>query len=340
MSGRPWAGGPAGAMGTLGGELPASLGAIHLDNGMLRATVLAGKGADIYALVDKTTAIDVLFKTPWGLRAPGPWPAGGNTKDLWLGAYGGGWQLLLPNGGDECTEKGATWGFHGEASMVAWQVLQRSETSATLRCQLFSAPLEVVRRVSLEGAVLRVHEKVANSSPGEVEFMWSHHPAFGAPFLDAGCRLSAGCRTVVADDRAPGTVLAPGSRHPWPTATGRDGSPMDLGQVPGPEESREVFAYLLDFEKGFFSITNPRLGLQVRLRWPLAVFDKAWLWQEVGSTGTWPWFRRAYALAVEPATTVPGQGMACARAKGADLARLGPHESREAWLEMEVSHVN
>ena len=46
--------------------------------------------------------------------------------------------------------------------------------------------------------------------------------------------------------------------------------------------------------RAIFAITNPRLSLGVGLRWPLEVFDKAWLWQEVHSTMGWPWFGRAY----------------------------------------------
>jgi hypothetical protein len=30
----------------------------------------------------------------------------------------------------------------------------------------------------------------------------------------------------------------------------------------------------------------------------------------------WPWYRRAYVIAVEPASTIPGHGMARARAEG------------------------
>ncbi len=46
--------------------------------------------------------------------------------ERWIEAYPGGWQLLLPNGGDECTEQGVTWGFHGEAALVPWTVLDQS----------------------------------------------------------------------------------------------------------------------------------------------------------------------------------------------------------------------
>jgi hypothetical protein len=36
----------------------------------LEVVVLPGKGVDIYAIVDRSTGIDVLFKSPWGLARP------------------------------------------------------------------------------------------------------------------------------------------------------------------------------------------------------------------------------------------------------------------------------
>lgn len=309
---------------------------LTLSNAHLKVTVLAGKGADIYSLVDSRTGVDVLWKSPWGLR-PCSWQGSATSQGRWLEAYPGGWQLLLPNGGDECGQYGATWGFHGEAALVPWEVTAASPTSATLETMLFSAPLRVVRDLSLDGPVLRVHEVVSNLAAEDVEVMWSHHPAFGAPFLEQGCVLSAGCRSVVADDREPGTLLTAASEHAWPVVEASDGGQVDLRLLPGPEERRSVLAYLTDFRAGWFAITNPRLRLGVGLRWPLEVFPCAWLWQEAhASTGAstgWPWWARTYVVAVEPASTFPGQGLANVRAKGGRGLLLAGHSQVEAAVE-------
>jgi len=94
-----------------------------------------------------------------------------------------------------------------------------------------------------------------------------------------------------------------------------------------------VLAYLGDFTSGYFAITNPRLRLGVGLRWPLDTFGRAWLWQEVMSGEDWPWYRRAYVVAVEPASTIPGQGMSKARAKGHPGVRLAGGATRQVVLE-------
>lgn len=313
--------------------LPPQLGAITIGNEHIEVVVLANKGADIYALVDRRTGTDVLFKSPWGARQPSLWPETSTSLERWISSYAGGWQLLLPNGGDECVEQGVTWGFHGEAAMVPWNVLERRDDALTLETSLVTSPLRVRRELSLSGSVLQVKETVTNESTQDVEVMWSHHPAFGSPFLDGTCILSAGCRTVHADDEAPGTLLSPSSIHEWPMATSVDGERVDLRVIPDPSEPRAVLAYMKEFSSGFFAITNPTLGLGVGIRWPLDVFDKAWLWQEIHSGEGWPWFQRAYVVAVEPASSIPGHGIQSARAKGETFVTLQAAESREVVLE-------
>lgn len=314
-------------------QLAADLRALTLSNSYLEVTVLSNKGSDIYSLVDSRTGIDVLWKTPWGLRLPCRGQVSHTSQGRWLEAYPGGWQLLLPNGGDECEQKGAVWGFHGEAALVPWEVVAVTATSATLETVLFSAPLRVTREFTLDGPVLRVREVVENLSSEPVEAMWSHHPAFGGPFLEQGCLLSAGCQSVMADDREPGTLLAAASTHTWPIVQASDGSNVDLRVLPGPEDRRTVLAYLGNFTSGWFALTNPRLKLGVGLRWPLEVFPCAWLWQEAHATRGWPWWGRAYVVAVEPASTLPGQGLANARAKGGRGIIFAGHSQVEAVVE-------
>ncbi|MDI7276137.1 MAG: DUF4432 domain-containing protein, partial [Anaerolineae bacterium] len=48
--------------------------ALWLENDLLRLTVLPEKGSDIWEFVHKPTGIDLLLKTPAGLRPPGPQP--------------------------------------------------------------------------------------------------------------------------------------------------------------------------------------------------------------------------------------------------------------------------
>lgn len=312
-------------------DLPGAWRGLALRSAEVEVVLLPDKGCDVYSLVDRGSGVDVLFKTPWGLppAAPG---ATGDSQTAWLERYPGGWQVLCPNGGAESVAPGGVrWGFHGEACLVPWEVVGTGESWAELSVRLHRAPLRLWRRVTLAGRLLTIEESVTNTSPDELELMWSHHPAFGAPFLSPDCVLTTSARTLLADDEAPGTLLAPGSTHPWPVVSTVDGIALDLSTLPAPPAAQ--LAYLTDLDEGWFAITNPRLGFGVGMRWPVEVFGHAWFWQELHSSAGYPWWREAYVCAVEPASTIPGQGVDAARRKGSGPLRLAGGERRDVTVE-------
>src|SRR6185503_9516159 len=95
--------------------------AVTIENELLSMTVLPEKGADIYRLIYKPRQMDVLWKSPWGLKRPGGGvPTAGTTEEAWLEHYAGGWQEIFPNGGDACVYKGCHLNFHGEVSVLPW----------------------------------------------------------------------------------------------------------------------------------------------------------------------------------------------------------------------------
>ena len=85
--------------------------------------------------------------------------------------------------------------------------------------ELLLTPLRLERRVRLERGrrVIALRERLSNAGRTEVEFIWGHHPAMGAPFLSPACRLDAGARELVVDATyaSPFLPLEPGSRVAW-----------------------------------------------------------------------------------------------------------------------------
>ncbi len=298
-------------------------------------TLLPEKGCDIVELIDRRTGVDVLFKTPWGYaRRPVHAPS---SFEAWIESYPGGWQVLLPNGGDAAVEHGVEWGFHGEAGLVEWRIEEVGPTAASFSTSLITAPLEVSRAVHLEHNAFIVEERVTNLGSDAIEVMWGHHPAFGSPFLEPGCRIETSAATFTADDRAPGAGLEPGRSSAWPRAELAGGGSIDLDVIPAVRETRAVLGYLSDFEAGSYRVVNPRLGLAVEIRWPFELFPTAWFWQELNASPDYPWYRRAYTTALEPNTTAPAQGIANARAKGGVPLLLTPGSSATAVLEAILS---
>ena len=193
--------------------------AVTLENGWMAVTVLPDKGADIHALWYKPQDLDVLWKAPWPVKMPGTLlPVASDSETLWLEHYPGGWQELFPNVGDACTYRGVELGFHGEASVLPWSydVIQRTQRQVAVRfsVDLYHSPFTLTRTMSLKQGepVLILSEEVANEAPVEMDLMWGHHPAYGAPFLSGACVIDAAADTVMADCTydPPGNYLTPG----------------------------------------------------------------------------------------------------------------------------------
>jgi hypothetical protein len=324
--------------------LPSGWRAVHLRGAEVEVTILPEKGGEIYAFTARRhgpRGTDVLWKSPWGLRPPPiPSSAGQESQAVWLDHYGGGWQELLPNAGGACTVNGAPHTFHGEASVVPWEteidVPRGGYPRLHLKVRLRRTPLRVEREMWLDpdAPVLHIRERITNEGAVPQPFMWGHHPAFGAPFLDGGCRLDVPAKTFLAHTPqvSPTSPIAAGIRSPWPHAARADGSgTLDLSRIPGPDSPTDRFGYLLDLEAGWYALSNDALGLGFALTWPLDVFPCVWLWQELRGTQSYPWYGAAYVMGVEPHTSPTPEGLATAIERGT-ARTLQPGESLEATL--------
>lgn len=317
-----------------------SMQALRIENDLLSATILLDKGADIYELIYKPRHVDVLWKTPWGLREPARGAALSlNSEITWLEYYPGGWQLLFPNAGDECAYRGVPLTMHGEASLIAWDCLRVSQgtgyAEVQMETRLFRSPFRLWRvlRVEQGRAVLTIREGISNEAGEPMDYMWGHHPALGAPFLCGACRIDTGARGLLADEVFVGTdnPLQGGHRYAWPTAESPTG-PVDLSRVPGRDEPRFTMGYLTDFDSGWYAITNPELGFGVGLSWPVDAFPYAWFWQEMHASSGFPFYRNCYTMAIEPNTSIPGRGLATVMQTTRTHRTLAAGESMEATL--------
>jgi len=279
---------------------------IKLVSAHLEVDIDPGRGADILTLRHRATDIDVLFSSPWRPRADAVRAgAPASTSDPfagWLERYRGGWQTLCPNAGAARLVAGAPVGFHGEASVVEWEVVSAGQVEAELRAELFSVPVRIDLTVTLgqDAPVIEVIDTVTNLSDVPLDIDYVIHPAFGGPFLDGRCVLRTGAKRFTADPETEDSIAAPGSEHSWPWIAGAG---RDLREIPEPGERQVLFGWLSDFDTHWASLTNVDLGLGVRIDWDGTHLPYAWLWQELNFTPTFPWFRRARVVAIEPSST-------------------------------------
>lgn len=311
----------------------------------LEIDVLPGKGGDILAFRWLPSGVNLLWTSPWGLRERNAASAATDSAGRFLETYPGGWQTIFPNGGEPSIEDGVEWGFHGEACLVPWELdveeASSSRTILRLRTRLSIAPFAMERILELDSGELLVTETAQNEGPGDVEAMWSHHPAFGAPFLSGACRVECEASQFVADGErdVPAGDLEPGAVSPWPFAQMRDGGAVDLRVLPAADERADRFGYISGFERGFAAITNRDLRLRAEMRWDTSIFPHAWYWLEAHATQGPPWHGRAYVFALEPASSYPGHGAAAVRKAGGTLVRFAGGELKTATLSLRVVEI-
>lgn len=307
---------------------------LTLANDELTLDLDPGRGADVLTLAHRRHPFNVLFQSPWRDRADairgGQAPSTFDPVAGWLEQYRGGWQTLCPNAGPPRPVHDAPVGFHGEASIVPWTVTSASTDRAELYVELFSVPVGMSRTVSLEGSTVRLDDSVTNLSSTPLEFDYSSHPALGGAFLEGECVLQTGARRFTTDPDTDSEIFAPGSQHGWPWGQTRTGETVDLRQVPKPGVQRAIFGWLHDFSDHWASVTSLDLGLTVRVAWDGGHLPYAWLWQELNATEGFPWFGRARAVAIEPASTQTSGS------ERRSALRLGPRETVDLWLSLGI----
>lgn len=301
--------------------------ALTLSSDLLEVVVLPDKGADIYALTDRASGIDPLFKAPWGLQPPGSPPREGSAGEAFLANYEGAWQELFPNTNDACAYRDALLPFHGEVATLPWSwSAEAGEDAVAVRlsvdCRRTPFRLERLMRLPYGERALVLEESVRNTSAEPAHFVWGHHCVLGPPLVAAGAELRVPCRTIVTigdlwEDTA---RLAPGQRSGWPVARGRDGGAVDLSRIPGPEAGSHDDVYLTDLDGGWAEVRNPAVATGFRLEWDPAVFRWLISWQPFGGAHAMP-LRGAYALGIEPWTS--GGNLAAALAAGEAIELAG-----------------
>jgi galactose mutarotase-like enzyme len=302
---------------------------IALESASLRAVVDPGRGGDI-VFIGRPGDANVLFHEPWET----PLPAGRSTSYGsgaldWLSHYRGGWQVMFPNAGAECTVDGLPHPVNGEVSSAPAEVVEASTSHLVLRSAT-RLPLRLERRISLADGrpALLVEERVENESGRPLFYAWGHHPALAATpgmWID----LPAGPVHVDEAFDDPDADLASGM---WPEVTLRSGGTAALDRIP--EAAVERVCYLPDRPAGWAAVRDPETGRGVGLAWDVEAFPHLWLWEQLGGW-RFPFYGRARLVGIEPVSCWPGDGLARSIERG-QVRTIGPHGSVTAWVALSV----
>lgn len=306
-----------------------------IENELLRISVLPEKGSDIWDFIYKPADVNFMSRTPQGLMDRHLFiQSKPSLTHNFMEFYQGGWQEVLPSGGAGCIYRGAEYGLHGETWNDVWDcAIERDEpdvVTAKLTCRLLKVPLVIEKRLTLRTgeAILHIDERITNESPMTIDYMWGHHPAFGAPWLSKDCVLDvpAGKIAVHSFDDDPDKRFPHGAEYEWPNMTTVSGEIVDGSRIPGAESRGSDELCLLDLREGWYALTNTRQKVGFALEWDVELFPYVWFWQCFGGSPSYPWFDRMYSCAIEPWTSYPLFGLEKCIENGS-ARRLDPHAS-------------
>jgi hypothetical protein len=292
---------------------------LTVESERLAVAVLPEYGGWILSAVYKPRGVELLWQCPRGVPAKDDPPVVTDPLSAYRARSPGGWPELFPHGSAPAEALGARLPFHGEVVNRAWraEVLKARGPEAVARmsvdCHLLPLRLERVLRVAAGSATFVLEETATNYSDLPVDFMWGHHPIYGKPLLDAGTRIFApAARSLTGDYRPAG----------WPVHEGRD-----LSVCPGEGAGSGEMFYAEGLSAGWYALVNAKLRLGVAMSWDPEVFPLLWIWREANSSKGYPYFGQAYALAIEPFSSLPG-----ARERGERLLHLDGGKSMSTRL--------
>jgi hypothetical protein len=306
---------------------------VTLSSQTIEIDIVPGKGGDIIALRRRHDGLGLLWSSPWGLRPRGALSAASTSEGRLMEAYPGGWQTVFPNGGDATDVYNTSWGMHGEVWLTPfrWHI---EENSIVMNAELVHSPFRIVKRITVDGLRVSINETITNRGGQQIETMWSHHPAFGAPLLSPDSIIETTAHTVLVDSEPEEqTDLEPGSTGAWPYAPGKNSGQINLSDIPPAESRLSRMAYLTDFTRGMVAIRNERLDTGIQLDWDSTFMPYAWYWLEAGGTSGFPWYQGVYVLGIEPATSIPGHGIT----KAHTTVAFEPAESKSTEVALTVT---
>ncbi|MEZ4766549.1 MAG: DUF4432 family protein [Calditrichia bacterium] len=291
---------------------------VVMENELLRITILADKGSDIYEFLYKPLDIDFMWRRPGELRNPNRGlPTNATENGPFMDFYEGCWQEILPSGGPANVHNGIPYGQHGEVCNLPWrcEILNDSpeEISCKFSIRAIRTPVRVEKTLTLKrgNPALFIEEKLFNECPEKLDFMWGHHLTFGEPFLDEHCRIDTPASEIYIHpvEYSKNHRFLPAKKYPFPFAKNRDGKDEDFRVIPPKSRKSEDMTYFLDLKEPWFALTHTQKQVGFALRWTGDVFRYLWYWQVFNGGQGYPWFSNTYNIGLEPWTSLPTSGL-------------------------------
>jgi hypothetical protein len=167
--------------------------------------------------------------------------------------------------------------YHGEATRVAWKSESPAQHETIMSAGLPMAGLDVRRRATLMGAVLKVEETVTNRNKMGKVYNMVQHPTIGPPFLDERTLVDSNARRGFMQSSPMPTPEEPAVL--WPQAL-REGRSIDMRMLTN-DPLPNVVSYVVDEPLGWTAASSPTHSLVLGYIWRTSEYPWFNAWRHV-----------------------------------------------------------
>jgi galactose mutarotase-like enzyme len=282
---------------------------MRMQTDALELDVLPEHGMTIVSLRLRGTQENVLWERdrdrhPTVSRDIGP--PGQPSIDTLHGLFVGGWFEMSPHAGLPGVLDGRETMLHGEAPRLPWDVdvVESGVLEASTACVRY--PLELRRRLELDGARVSVSSTIRNTGADSVTITHGEHPCFSRDVFSGGTIAVNARRAYVPPPLDVDNASLQEGEFTWPHAPAASGGHVDASQIPVEADGAHDHI-ALELAEPWVMLTTA-LGHRITLELRLDTHPYVLVWMNYRapskpSLGKWDVF------AIEP-MTAPGRSIA------------------------------
>jgi hypothetical protein len=200
------------------------------------------------------------------------------------GVYKGHFLCLDRWGPPSTAEQERGMSYHGEASQVAWTMLQPCALALQSSAKLPMAGLTVKRDCLLArtGAAFALRERVCNDNQLGRIYNMVQHPTIAPPFLAPDTVVDCNGERGFSQPPASPAVIQE-LKSSWPQACSTDSSLVDLRRscVTGPDPAVASFLVSAESSHGWVTAATPSRGLLLGYVWSRADYPWIHMWRHI-----------------------------------------------------------
>jgi hypothetical protein len=210
--------------------------------------------------------------------------------------------------------KNSEIGIMGEIFSIPWNYSVLIDDIEKIKIKLFTrmvrTPFYIEKFITLKSnqSFIEIEEEIFNEAEEEFKFMWGHHPAIGIPFLSENCFIDLPDGLIGKTyhmDLSDKNILPLNVNFNWPFILDKKGQEIDLSKIMSPDVITDFRFSIEGFKNGWYGITNPMLGVGFGFKWDINVFKYLWIWCSYKGFFNFPFYGRAYTIALEPWSSIP-----------------------------------